>query len=346
MENEFNNQNQPINPNQAEPIFSETPPVLQSETPLIDSSADSGNQNPIAGETTVPSQTNESEFPSSIQSNQTNEISSTETSPLSEPAPSPQSNNSYQIGSVTVGGPSASQVAYNQSQNDLDKPKLNFFKRFRKLVITSGSLVVLIVLFLVFYFVYWMNPNVIYSQALSNSATGLDNLISYAKTQTNTTVKGTSLSGSLSFSSGGSKITGNLSQLSDGRNAKINLSLNLAGQNLNFNGLSIASPSGTPDLYLKLSGFSPILSSLGSSGSPYSKLDNQWIEINHTIFDQVLQTTKKTGTLTSADIITAADAVASVNQQYLFNSNPKYSVLTVVKNYGIEKINNQSTYHY
>ncbi len=346
MENEFNNQNQTNYPSTPPPNPTTPPdnqPAPQTEMTSIDSTDNLTSQNSAAQ--VEPVQISEN-LPTDNEQPQSIEPATPETSLMSSPISAVEPMNSYKVDGITVGGPSITKPDFNQQQPDQNQPKVNFLKRFKKLVVASGALVLLIIVVVVFYFAYWMNPNVIYSQALSNSSTGLDNLISYAKIQSNSPIKGTSTFGNLSYGSGASKITGNISQLSDGRNSKLSLNLNVSGQNLTFNGMEIANSSGTPDLYLKLAGFSKILSSLSNAASPYSKLDNQWIEVNHTILNQLNKSSIAAKTPTSADIISAANSIALVNKQYLFNSSPKYSVLTVVKNYGIELVNNQSAYHY
>lgn len=225
----------------------------------------------------------------------------------------------------------------------------------KPLLIGAGVAVVLIGL-AAFYFGYYTNPSVIYSQALANTGKGYDKLISYADTQSKIQYKGSEGSGSFSYKSLSFSTDGKLAFKSDSNNGEFTFDVGAGVSRVSADVRYLKSSTKTPDLYLKAGGLKGMGSLLGF-GSPQidaavNKYDNTWIAIDHTMLDNLQGSVAAAAGSSSAaspnraDILDELRAFGRVNQQYLFSTNKDKAITTVVKKYGVENTGGHRAYHY
>lgn len=201
------------------------------------------------------------------------------------------------------------------------------------------------------YFGYYMNPSVIWSQGMSNTAKGLGKLTDYTKNlATSPPGKGLDMSGDYKVTSGGSTIDGTVSSVSDGKNSKASVDLNLPVAKIEANVIGVAVPNDTnADWYLQVKGFKG-LADLYGMGSALDSYDGQWIAINHTLLDDLegmqKQASKSSIVLTGKDVLDLTQSFSATTQQYVFSSDPKTAVMTVAQKVGKETQDGRSVYHY
>jgi len=206
-----------------------------------------------------------------------------------------------------------------------------------------------------YYFGYYMKPSTVLSQSLSNSGKGYDKLVNYFDAQSKVNYKGSVISGSYKVTASGTTADGYFNIKSDGDNSDSTLDVGAAGTRVNLEIMTIKSSSKTPDIYLKATG----IKGLGAlAGSPEidaetTKLEGQWISIDHTLVDQLKSDAGASTTLsnnvkppTEDQIMSAAKGFGDVNKQYLFTTNKDKSVTTVLKTYGTETVDGNKTDHY
>ncbi|HVS58830.1 MAG TPA: hypothetical protein VHD60_03805 [Candidatus Saccharimonadales bacterium] len=201
------------------------------------------------------------------------------------------------------------------------------------------------------YFGYYMNPSVIWSQSMSNTAKGLSRLTDYTKhLAASPPGKGLDMSGDYKVTSGGSTIDGTVSSVSDGKNSKATVDLNLPVAKIEANVIGVAVPNDTnSDWYLQVKGFKG-LADLSGMGSVLDTYDGQWIAINHTLLDDLegmqKQATKSSIVLTGKDVLDLTQSFSATTQQYVFSSSSKTAVMTVAQKIGKETQDGRSVYHY
>jgi hypothetical protein len=227
-------------------------------------------------------------------------------------------------------------------------------------IILGASLTTIIVGGLVFYFGYWTNPSVIWSNALSTTAISYDKTVGYLNsTTTKSNFNGTKLASTLKISSGGQDYLGSLDVQSDKLNSQASLKINLGNSGLGLGNVDIEEESiiapnqTTPDVYLKLGGLGDLLSSLTGASVNASVFDNNWVKISHTELDGVIANALPINTadtnkpaLTQSAIYGAAKDFGTVNSKYVFTTNSKYSVTKIEKKIGFENVDGHRTYHY
>lgn len=203
------------------------------------------------------------------------------------------------------------------------------------------------------YFGYYMNPSVILSQSLSRTGKGYDKLVNYVNQQSQVKYKGSTASGTYSLKSDGFSTDGSLSIKDDGTDTDTTIDIGLAATRANIELRTIKPASSTtPDVYLKASGIKGLGSLLGSSDidSTLDGLDGKWIVVDHTLIDNIYASAQadpaKLKPPTESQVMDELKAFGDVNQQYVFTTDKKKSVTTVVKKYGTENIDGHKTYHY
>lgn len=203
------------------------------------------------------------------------------------------------------------------------------------------------------YFGYYMNPSVILSQSLSRTGKGYDKLVNYVNQQSQIKYKGSIVNGTYNYKSGGFSTDGSLNIKDDGTNTDTTMDIGLAATRANIELRTIKPASSTtPDIYLKASGIKGLGSLLGSPSvdSTLNGLDGKWIVVDHTLIDDIYASAQadpaKLKPPTESQVMDELKAFGDVNQQYVFTTDKKKSVTTVVKKYGTENIDGHKTYHY
>ena len=204
-----------------------------------------------------------------------------------------------------------------------------------------------------FYFGYYMNPSVIYSQSMKNTGKGYDTLINYANQQSKLDTKGYTGAGSYNIKSANFSTDGKLGFKGDGENSDLTFDIGAGTTRVSTDIRTIKSSSTTPDLYVKASGIKGLGTMFGDSAldAELAKLDNNWIVIDHTLLDNLgagyAQSTTTTATSPTRDqIFDEARAFGRVNQQYLYSTAKDKAVTKVVKKYGVETVDGHKAYHY
>ena len=231
-------------------------------------------------------------------------------------------------------------------------PKKPIFKS-KKFIIPVSIFLVLLIGGLGFYFLYWRNPNVIWSDFLNTSKVGYQQITKSLNASSNQKYAGYNIDGSLSIKDNGGSFSSSLSSKSNG--LKTSSNLNLQDSNGKIVGDLITNQSGTsafPDIYFRLNGSDYLKNQFSVNPSVISKYNNQWILIDHTLIDSsigsILNSSsidQKKISIVQADIwkfISSSDALSS---KYLFSTDSN-SILKVDKKVGFEKINTTEAYHY
>ncbi len=218
-------------------------------------------------------------------------------------------------------------------------------------IIAASTLLVLVGGAAAFYFGYYMNPSVIYSQSLGDTGKGYDKLVSYADQQSKLGIKGYTGSGSYQSKSSGSSVDGKIAFKASGGNSDLTFDVGTEGVRVNTDIRTIKSGTTTPDIYLKFSGIKGLGTMIGSPelNPELAKLDNNWIVIDHTFIDSLnTRSGQSSGTSspTRDQVLDEASAFGKVNQEYLFTTAKDKAVTKVVKKLGTETVDGHKTYHY
>jgi hypothetical protein len=225
-------------------------------------------------------------------------------------------------------------------------------KRFKLLVAALAAILLFGGSASAYYFAYYMNPNTIWSQSLSNTAKGYSALVDYLNTTSNAHYKGVSEDGSFKYQINGQNFDGNMSFKSDGTHSSGSMDVGLALTRVKVNFLGVKPANADmADLYFQANGIKGLGDFLGSDfGKKFNNLDGQWIVIDHTLLEdiksQVTKSASNSTTLNWPDVVAAAKSFGDVNKQYVFTTKKDKSVTTVVKQYGVETINGHKVYHY
>lgn len=202
-----------------------------------------------------------------------------------------------------------------------------------------------------FYFGYYMNPSVIYSQSLGDTGKGYDKLVTYADQQSKLGIKGYTGSGSYQYKGSDSSVDGKVVFKASGDNSDVAFDVGTSGVRVNTDIRTIKSGKTTPDIYLKFGGIKGLGTMIGSPelDPELAKLDNNWIVIDHTFIDSLnAQSGQSSGSSspTRDQVLDEARAFGKVNQEYLFTTAKDKAVTKVVKKLGAETVDGHKTYHY
>ena len=222
----------------------------------------------------------------------------------------------------------------------------------KKLIIFLIILILLIGGGLGFYFLYWMNPAVMWSRSLNSLGFAYGKAADYSLQQTTTKYAGLHFDGNLTATSGKNNYSGKITIDTYNKNTQTNLDISIGLDKVNLKEISIEQPnSSNPDVYLNISGYKKfnVGTLLGLDNSAVNSIDGQWIKIDQSLIgsaidSQSMQT--KSNPLTSKDIAQTVKDIEGVNKKYIFNSDKKYAVTKILKNYGFENIDGHRTYHY
>ena len=267
------------------------------------------------------------------------------------PGPTAQPQSAY-----TPPSPPAPQPDTTFTQGGVTEPMPGGRRSFKPFIIALVAIIILGGGLAIAYFGYYMNPSVILSQSLSRTGKGYDKLMNYADQQSKVNYKGSTASGTYNLKSDSFSTDGNISFKSDGTNSDTNFNIGLSTTRAQLELRSIKPSSGgsTPDLYLKASGIKGLGGLLGSDDidKTINGLDGKWIAVDHTLIDNLYSAANSgssstpTSMPTRAQVMDELQAFGNVNKQYVFTTDKKKSVTTVVKKYGIENVDGHKTYHY
>ncbi|MGH7193732.1 MAG: hypothetical protein ACREJM_09395 [Candidatus Saccharimonadales bacterium] len=257
------------------------------------------------------------------------------------------------VGDGGVSAPSATGQVFTATPPTTGGPAMIANRFSKKLLIPVLAVLVLLVGAAAFYFGYYQNPSVIYSQSLSNTGKGYDNLVGYLDQQSKTATKGYTGSGTYSIKASGYTTDGQLSYKSNGKNTDMGFDIGAGTTRINTEIRSIKSTGTVPDLYFKFGGIKGLGDSLGDPAlnPELAKLDGRWIVVDHTVIENLEAASGQTGssgltTPTHEQILDEARAFGKVNQQYVFTTAKDKAVTKVVKKYGRETVGGHKTYHY
>ena len=204
-----------------------------------------------------------------------------------------------------------------------------------------------------YYFGYYQNSAVVYSQSLGNTGKAYTKLIDYADVASAIHFKGYVGEGTYKFKSGDTTTDGKLSFMGDGSNSdtKFDVGLGVTRVNVEVRTFKQAA-SPTPDSYFMASGIKGLGAMTGSAelGTTLDGLDGKWIAVDHTLLDNLeAKATQSNGAMTTPtkdQIMDGLRSFGAVNQQYVFSTKKAKAVTTVVKTYGVETVDGHKTVHY
>lgn len=234
-------------------------------------------------------------------------------------------------------------------------PSLPKKPKFKKSFVIAGVVAALVILGGVaaaFYVTSANDPGKLWETALDNTNKGYDRLVAYNNEQSKT--DGGTLKGTYNINANNIVADGTIDSKFDAKNSSTKVDLGVSGTRFSAEVLStIPEGAKNPDLYVKVSGVKGLDTLLGASapglGSALSSFDNQWLVVDHTIFDQAMQTGGQSAglaELSDEDIQAAVETFGRVNKEYIFTNNSSKAVLTVKQNVGKEKRDNRDVYHY
>lgn len=197
-----------------------------------------------------------------------------------------------------------------------------------------------------YYFGYYANASLIYSQALHNTGNGYDQLITYSDDQSKLNYKGTVGNGSYTLGVGDFATDGQLAFRSDGANSDTTMNINFGKGRFGLELRTIKSTTVTPAIYFKASGLSTLSSLIGASGAQFNSLDNQWIAVDPSLLNSLKQGNSKLSQPTHDQVLDELRAFGKVNDEYVFTTDKSKAITTVVKKFGIENVGGHKTYHY
>lgn len=228
--------------------------------------------------------------------------------------------------------------------------------KFKKSFVVAGVIAALVILGGVAAALYVTgvnNPEKLWKTALSNTSKGYDRLVTYSNEQQSKN-SGGALKGTYNISANNVTADGTIDSKFDAKNSSTKVDLGVSGTRFSAEILTtIPENAKNPDLYVKVSGVKGLDTLFGSSapglGAALSSFDNQWLFVDHTIFDQAEQTQgESTGLaqLSDEDVKVVAETFGRVNNEYIFTDNSSKAVLTVKQNVGKEKRDSRDVYHY
>lgn len=226
----------------------------------------------------------------------------------------------------------------------------------KRLLILAAAAVALIAGTTAYTFAYYLpnKPENIWRTSLSRSADGYDKLISYTeKVQKDKIFNKVELDGNFKFVADGASVDGTMSGVSDDKNGNLNFSVGANGQRITADlMMKDAATSEYPDLYVKLGG----IKGLGAQfmgDDRLDKLNDQWVSVDHSIFDTMVAQAAKSEGVTAPktepkaeDIVAAAKVVGQQTRDYVFTTEPGKAVLSMDRFVGKETVDDVSANHY
>ncbi|HEU4914052.1 MAG TPA: hypothetical protein VFT16_01410 [Candidatus Saccharimonadales bacterium] len=229
--------------------------------------------------------------------------------------------------------------------------------RARRMVI-AGAATLLVLASGGYIFGYYIphQPDSILKTALKNTSAGYDHLVDYVTDEAVAKdFENTKMTGSYKVAGPGLSTDGAMSAHTDGSNMSFSGDIGLATTRLMVEGITKdAANSASPDLYLKAGG----IKGLGAMyGLPeLDTLDNQWIVIDHTLFDTFARQAEQAQGLgvkdkavippKREDMLEAAAVLGVQADKYLFSSDADTAVVRMDRFVGSEVVDGKQTNHY
>lgn len=190
-------------------------------------------------------------------------------------------------------------------------------------------------------------PENIWKTALTRTGKGYDGLVTYASTDT----KVKDWTGHLSYQMKGSAASdGSFDAKFNDKAAQLTGSISAAGMKVGLDVRAIPSTGTNPDLYIKASGIQGLGGLLGE-GNPQltqtlNSINNQWYVVDHSLFDQLSQTSASKDQITTQDITDLAKAIGKTNKQYIFTDDTTKQAVVMKEKLGHETRDGRSVYHF
>ncbi len=224
----------------------------------------------------------------------------------------------------------------------------------KKLVIGAVAALVLLVGAGAWYFGYYSNPKVVYSQSLKNTGKGYDKLVDYVDKQDQAYTQGYAGTGSYKVKFSTFSTDGTFGLKGNSKDSELTFDVGLAATRVNADIRTIQSSGDTPDIYVKADGMKGLGTVLGipELDASLDKIDSTWIVIDHTLIDNLssMATAQAEASTvkgpTREQMLDEARAFGRVNQEYLFSTDKDKAVTKIVKSYGKETVDGRETYHY
>lgn len=197
------------------------------------------------------------------------------------------------------------------------------------------------------------SPENVWKSSMENTSKGLDKLVAYA--DKGSQAKGSKFDGSFKADVSGVLVDGSFNGAMYEKNSDVKADVGAAGTRVNIELLThVPENANNPDIYVRLKGVSQLGNLLGQNNPQVTNLlnsiNNQWFVIDHTAVDQyassATNTTTKTPSLSSKDIVAIQKAVVKASKENLFTSDSSESPVQIVRVVGNEKVNDYSTIHY
>jgi hypothetical protein len=198
------------------------------------------------------------------------------------------------------------------------------------------------------YFGYYVpnKPENIWKKALVNSGKGYDKLTNYA---VNTKSQGMDLQGSFKMK-GAVVADGTFKGNSYGDDGQLTSNISAGGVKLGIDIRTLKSTGDTPDFYFRVNGLQGLGNLLGGDNPQVASLlnvvNNQWYVVDHTLFEQLGQSTNADTQISRSDVSAFLKAVGDPTKQYVFTGDTTKQVVVVKQNVGKEKQGNRTVYHY
>ena len=226
----------------------------------------------------------------------------------------------------------------------------------KPLLIGGGSLALLVIAVCGFYFGYYTNSSVLFSQALKNTGKGYDKMVTYAEEQSKNAdqLKGVQGSGDYKLSYSDKSYRGDVAVASYEKNSSFKASLKLDDKTYTLETMTIDSKKQHPDFYFKVGGITGLGDSFGSPeiSATLNALDNTWISVDEKYFDELEQEVAKSESKdkvkdpTDDQVFDAMRAVGKVNDEYLFSTKADKRLYEIKDKKGIETVEGHKAHHY
>lgn len=245
--------------------------------------------------------------------------------------------------SVIVGGQSA--------QSPVKKPSLLARIKKKSLLLPAIAVLALLGGGTAAYFGYYIpnKPENLWKTALERTGKGYDKVSEYIVEQFKDANKGTAINGKFKIS-GDFTADGSFQGNSDGANSQMTGSLSTSGLKVGLDFRTIKSATGTPDVYIKVSGLQGLGDLFDSAGSEYQSflngVDGSWYFIDHSLFDQFVQGGASNFQISQNDYSDFLKAISGPSKTYVFDAENNQSALAVKQQIGKEKIDGRDTYRY
>lgn len=244
---------------------------------------------------------------------------------------------------VVVGGASAPSSVKKTAFFELYKKKSLLILVTAGLILLGGGAAA--------YFGYYLpnKPENLWKTALERTGKGYEKVSEYIVKQAKSDSNGASINGSFKIS-GDFAADGSFQGNSDGTNSQLTGNLSTSGLKVGLDFRTLKSATGTPDVYIKVTGLQGLGDLFGAAGPDYQSflngVDGSWYFIDHSLFDQFVEGGASNFQISQKDYSDFLKAISGPSKTYIFNADNNQSALVVKQQIGKEKIGDRNTYRY